>query len=80
MLAKQKKPLTRDRGIIVEAHIAKILKRKKAVQKTDLSKLLEDQIKGGAATLTEIHQAIEKLVDRGILSIEKSRGIIRYLE
>ena len=45
MLTKQKKPLVRDKSIIIEAYIARILKRKKAVQKTDLSRLLGSEMK-----------------------------------
>lgn len=52
MLTKQKKPLVRDRSIIIEAYIARILKRKKSVQKTDLARLLGSEMKGNVPNPT----------------------------
>lgn len=45
MTNKQKKTLERDYGIIVEAYITRILKKRKSVQKTDLLKLLSNELK-----------------------------------
>lgn len=41
----KKAPGEKDYGIVIEALIARILKRRKSVQKTDLSKLLSIELK-----------------------------------
>lgn len=72
--------MARDYGIIIEAYIAKILKKRKSLQKTDLMKLLHGELKNYKTNLEELSIAIEKLCARDIITIEKTRGIIRYIE
>ena len=70
----------RDDTIIIEAYAIKIMKKKKAIPKTDLTKLLYDQIKHFKPTLEQINKALERLVSREFIDIDKMKGTIRYKE
>lgn len=72
----------RDHVIIVESYISRILKRKKSVQKTDLAKLMsaEMRVDTRLPSMEEINTALEKLDTKGIISIETTRGIVKYID
>ena len=48
----------RDYGILIEAHITRIMKRKKIMQKTDLMRQLTSEMKIYKADIEEINKAI----------------------
>lgn len=60
---KQKKAAERDYVVVIEAYIARILKRRKSVQKTDIAKILSQELKVGAhqATMEEINMALGRV-------------------
>lgn len=82
VVKKLKKSIEKDYGIVVEALIARILKRRKSVQKTDLAKLLAGEVRTDfhQPTIEEINNALERLKNKDIINIEKARGIIKYIE
>ena len=55
---KQKQASVRDYGILIEAHITRIMKRKKIMQKTDLMRQLTSEMKIYKADIEEINKAI----------------------
>ena len=68
--------------IVLEYCIARIMKRKKSVQKTDLAKILANEGKCGIKEINveEVNAALEKLVVKDVVVIERTRGIVKYLE
>lgn len=70
----------RDDTIIIEACVVRIMKKKKAIPKTEISKFIYDQINTIKPTLEQINQALERLVTRDFIEIDKMRGTIRYRE
>ena len=65
---------------MIEAHITRIMKRKKTMQKTDLMRQLTSEMKIYKADIEEINKAIEKLKNKDIVTIEKVRGMMKYVE
>jgi hypothetical protein len=68
--------------VVVEALIARILKRRKWVQRTDLTKLLSGELRVDhkQPNIKEINNALERLEAKDIVNVEKTRGIIKYIE
>lgn len=70
----------RDDTVIIEAYVVRIMKKKKVLPKTDITKLVYDQITNFKPTLEQINLAIERLVVRDFIDVDKMRGTIRYKE
>lgn len=68
----------RDDTIIIEACIVRIMKKRKTIPKTEISKFIYDQINFFKPTLEQINQALERLVSRDFIEIDKMRGTIKY--
>jgi hypothetical protein len=68
----------RDDTIIIEAAVVRILKKKRTMQKTDLSKAIYDNITTFKPTLEQINQALERLAIRDFIDIDKTKGNIKY--
>ena len=50
------------------------------MQKTDLMRQLTSEMKIYKADIEEINKAIEKLKNKDIVTIEKVRGMMKYVE
>lgn len=68
----------RDDTIIIEACVVRIMKKRKTLPKTEISKFIYDQIKTFKPTLEQINQALQRLISRDFIEIDKMRGTIRY--
>lgn len=68
----------RDDTIIIQAAVVRILKKKRTMQKTDLSKSIYDYITNFKPTIEQINQALERLAIRDFIDIDKTKGNIRY--
>lgn len=66
---------------MLEFYLARILKRRKSVQKTDLARLISNELKPEARvpSVEDINTALERLRAKDIVNIEKTRGIVRYI-
>jgi len=51
------------------------------VQKTDLAKILSGELRADARqpSIEEINTALERLLAKDIVNVEKTRGIIKYI-
>lgn len=58
--------------------MVRILKKKRTMQKTDLSKSIYDYITNFKPTIEQINQALERLAIRDFIDIDKTKGNIRY--
>ena len=70
----------RDDSIVVEAWVVKIMKRKKILPRTDLTKLLYDNLKRFKPGVEEVNAVIERLEVKEFIEVDKVEGIIRYRE
>jgi hypothetical protein len=57
----------RDDTVIIEACIVRIMKKRKTLPKTEISKFIYDQINTLKPTLEQINQALERLVTRDFI-------------
>jgi DNA-binding PadR family transcriptional regulator len=58
----------------------KILKKRKNMQRSDITRFIEETIKRFRPTFEQITKAFEKLQNSNYIEINREKGIISYLE
>lgn len=71
--------MERDNSILIEAAIMKILKKRKNMQRSDITKFIEETVKNFKPTFEQITKSLEKLHNSQDIEINREKGIISYL-
>ncbi len=69
----------RDNSILIEAAIMKILKKRKNMQRNDITRFIEETIKNFKPTFEQITKSLQKLHNSQDIEINREKGIISFV-